>query len=224
MTKSLLTFIITILVTINTLGQDLIIRQNLDKIYCKITNEDTAKVYFVVTKNNNELKTYIDKNDVKEIIYNAANNKNDNITTNTPKSPDGAIIITKTALGYTYTYNNKLLRLNQVADILKTNNAAHTEFNKARVKGSIANVFGCIGGAFLGWQLGSLMSGGNADIVGTGIGIGALLIAIPVVISAEKTGKNAVDIYNQSFTKTSQAKPVIKFGIAPNGLGVSMVF
>ncbi|MFC2104693.1 FISUMP domain-containing protein [Bacteroidota bacterium] len=48
-------------------NKDLIIRTNGDSIICKITNEDSLNVYISIEKNENQIDTYLAKNDISEI-------------------------------------------------------------------------------------------------------------------------------------------------------------
>ena len=49
-------------------AKDLIVKSNGDSIICKIKNEDSLKVYFLIEKNDKELDSYIEKNNIKMII------------------------------------------------------------------------------------------------------------------------------------------------------------
>jgi hypothetical protein len=52
---------------INPDAKDLIIKNSEDSVMCKIINEDSLNVYILFQKNNNEVKTYVAKKDIRAI-------------------------------------------------------------------------------------------------------------------------------------------------------------
>lgn len=63
-------FAIMALVQFKLFSQDQIVKLNGEKIDCKITQEDSAKIYFVINTNGKSVDTYINKKDVQSYQYN----------------------------------------------------------------------------------------------------------------------------------------------------------
>ena len=57
------------MVTCSLFSQDIIIKNNGERINCTILSEDSLYVSFMMIYNDKEINTYISKNEIKEIIY-----------------------------------------------------------------------------------------------------------------------------------------------------------
>jgi hypothetical protein len=216
--KRLLLFLIAIVAIFNSYSQDIIIKSNGDKIECKISKEDSLNIYFSTIINEKELNTSIIKANVKEVIY-----QKDRLASQ-GKNSCSFVETKKSGLGYQYYCNGKLLTLIELTDILKNNDKANSKFNEAKSSSSFGSILAGAGGAFIGYPVGTALAGGKANWVLAGIGAGLIIIAIPIVQSAEKQCKEAVDIYNQGTGNTSMIKKELKFGLTTNGLGFCMRF
>jgi hypothetical protein len=140
--------------------------------------------------------------------------KNDTITT------------TKISGGYKFELNNKVLTVPEMMNLIQTNPDALQYMQKAKSSGGVANVLAFAGGACIGWPVGRALAGGEFNWTMIGIGCGLVAVAIPIVNSANKNAKIAVDVYNQGIRKTSQNKnPIeLKLGLNQNGVGLTMNF
>lgn len=122
-----------------------------------------------------------------------------------------------------YLYNDTYISSKEVAKILKReNNAAYTKWKKA--EGML------IGGAIC-TSVGSLMAvGGLVSLVGKDpmpcliidcCAIVPLGIGLGLTLGASSQFNKAIDIYN---SKYDQAAVQLKWGIAPTGVGLALVF
>lgn len=100
----------------------------------------------------------------------------------------------------------KILSPRQVLDVMKDNQPAHAEFKKAMSNNGAAQVFGFIGGALIGWPIGTAIAGGEAEWGLAAAGAGVLLLSIPFSSGFNKHARQAITIYN-SGTGTANARP-----------------
>lgn len=100
-----------------------------------------------------------------------------------------------------YLQNGKILKPKQLLEITKDNPEAYALMKKAQTNYAFANVFSFTGGFIVGWQLGSLVGGGEPNWGVAGAGVGVVLIAIPFSSAYIKHSQNAVDLYNASLKK-----------------------
>lgn len=116
------------------------------------------------------------------------------------------------------------LTLTQLASIVQVNEEAYKQVIKAQTTNTISTIIGGIGGALMGYPLGTVLGGGKANWTMFGIGAGLAVISIPIFNKTVKQIVSSVDLYNRGFK--SGAKPVseFKFGIKGNGLAIAMTF
>ena len=100
-----------------------------------------------------------------------------------------------------YLQNGKILKPKELLEITKNNPEAYALMKKAQTNYAFANVFSFTGGFMIGWQLGSLIGGGEANWGVAGAGAGTILIAIPFSSAYIKHSQNAVDLYNADLSK-----------------------
>lgn len=71
---------------------------------------------------------------------------------------------------------------------------------------------------------GAIFRDEDPDWVLTGIGAGAILLAIPLKKAFQKRAKRAVNIYNESYRADSNFKPEWSFHVGQSGVGLAMKF
>ena len=127
--------------------------------------------------------------------------------------------------GYKFFQNDKQLTLSQVGTILKQNEFAYKEFNKAKSNNTIASIIGGVGGFMIGYTLGTAMGGGKANWTVAGIGAGLVLVSIPISNNYKKRAKSAIDSYNEG-QKTSSffIDTEINLAISEKSIGFRMTF
>lgn len=111
-----------------------------------------------------------------------------------------SITLVKKGLGEIkyYQSNNKLTG-KQVGNILLSNPDATANWKKSRTNLTFAYIFGIIGGAMVGWELGNAISG--KDVNGAVIGAGAGLVGVSIVfgINSDRKSKKAISLFNTAF-------------------------
>lgn len=139
-------------------------------------------------------------------------------------SPYGDTITTRKVLGgHQYFHDGKMINMNKLQSILKTDENAYSIFKPAKSSYSIATVLGVAGGALIGWPLGTAIAGRDPEWIMLGAGAVLAGISIPISIKSGKQIKKAVDAYNQS--QNSAALSHIKqINIGATSSGVGLVF
>lgn len=119
-----------------------------------------------------------------------------------------------------------------------TNPEALGYMKKSNTNGTVAQIFGAIGGGFVGFGLAKEifktkiihqngMTYKQKDKGGwglVGIGLGAIGIGIPFAISASKNLKKAVNTQNQSIGTDETKKTSYKLDLSGNSVGVTYSF
>ena len=112
--------------------------------------------------------------------------------------------------------NNERSNLNDFVDAMQSNEEAYKLALKGKSGYSTGNVLGFIGGFMIGWPIGAAIGGGDPNWAIAGGGAAVLVIAIPVMSSASKKLKEAVDIYEG--TSNAQARK-LDLKIMPSKVG-----
>lgn len=113
----------------------------------------------------------------------------------------------------------------QLFEVLKEDPATESEVNPASLF-YLSNVLLNSGGILmvtLGIE-GAIFRDEDPDWVLTGIGVAAILGAIPLKKAFQKRAKKAVNIYNENYRAGTEFKPQWSMGISQNGVGLSMNF
>jgi hypothetical protein len=132
----------------------------------------------------------------------------------------------KTFGGHVYSQNGDKLSPKEVQNMMQPQSMEQKLMKKARANSTLASILGGVGGALIGFPLGTAIGGGEPEWWLAGIGAGFIGVAIPISISANKKAKQAVESYNTSLEETSFHKyqPEMHFVANGNGLGLSLRF
>ncbi len=123
---------------------------------------------------------------------------------------------------YNFTQNEKNLNMGELVHMMESNEEAYKLIKQARSKSTFASIFGFAGGGFIGWSMGAAVRDEEIDWTLTGIGVGLVVIAIPISVRANKKAKQAVDTYNSSMNSTSYHEFNPEFEIIANGNGIGL--
>ncbi|RPJ70721.1 MAG: hypothetical protein EHM20_15225 [Alphaproteobacteria bacterium] len=83
--KKISIFILLLSLASLSIGQDLIINKSGKRIVCNITKEDSLNIYFIFQWNNNQINSFIIRNEIKTIRYDymqKRRDKNDSLRLN----------------------------------------------------------------------------------------------------------------------------------------------
>lgn len=125
-----------------------------------------------------------------------------------------------------YLYEGEKLTYLKFRQIAKGNVGVTNMLRSAKRQSSVSQVFGCIGGFVLGYQLGYAIVGKEVNYVLLGIGAGCIAVSIPLSMSSDSKMDRAVDVYNSGFNDAYYRKPKmsLSLGSSPNGLGLCLNF
>lgn len=126
--------------------------------------------------------------------------------------------------GRFFVQNDKEVTRKQMVEVMKVNPEACKQMQYARSNYFASNIFGFIGGGFIGWPLGTLAGDGYPNWTLVGIGAGFVALSVPFAVSYSKQSKNAIRIYNNGLTQTGLRKINMDVGLANNGIGMKMKF
>jgi hypothetical protein len=134
------------------------------------------------------------------------------------------IKVTNTFWGLSLEQGDQKLSLKQARDIMQGVPEAALNMKKAGTNNTIANILGVVGGASIGWTLGTAIGGGEPEWALAGIGAGLIIAAIPLSVSAVKHTKTAAALYNESVSKTGYHRLNIKMKLSTNRVGLVVNF
>jgi hypothetical protein len=130
----------------------------------------------------------------------------------------------KTSGGYKYNFDNKDLTITQLGEMMQKNLVATGYLKKAKSGSGFANVFGYAGGFLIGYPLGTLIGGGKANWTMFAVGCGLVVIAIPIVSTANRNLKKAVNAYNHEEMTSNLPTYNLTLGINQSGPGLRLCF
>jgi hypothetical protein len=123
-----------------------------------------------------------------------------------------------------YWYRGDPLSANQLLDKMQNNPDAYAEMSIAKSNYDVAMVCSYIGGFCIGYPIGQAIGGGKPVWALAGIGVGVVIIAIPLSISFNKHARNAVRIYNSNLTRFGLNKLNVKIEFSGSGIGLCCRF
>jgi len=135
------------------------------------------------------------------------------------------IQVVKKGNGWRYKYHGEEIGADKLGNIIQKN-AVSAEYMK-KVKSSVgfASVLSYAGGFMIGWPIGTAIGGGKPNWTLAAVGCGLVVIAIPVISSANHNILKAVNAYNQEImTSHKEAYYDIRLGVNSSGLGLAIRF
>ncbi len=75
----------------------------------------------------------------------------------------------------------------------------------------------------MGWQLATVLVGGDPKWELVAVGAGLILISVPIYSKSYKQSLEAVDMYNSGLSANIH-KPILMLGMTKNGMGVRLKF
>lgn len=133
-------------------------------------------------------------------------------------------IIVKKTLGSVFVQNNKNLTPKQLLEITAINPEAYQLMQKAKKNLDVSLVFGCIGGALIGYPCGTAMAGGDPEWALAAVGGTLVGVSIPFSVAYTKNAKKAVEIYNAGLTRPELGYLDFKLSLMPGGVGLKLQF
>ncbi len=141
------------------------------------------------------------------------------------QAPSDSITMKKVFGGYQFYQGDKLLKVNQLVNTMKTNEQAYKQIKSAQSTYTMAMILSSAGGFMVGWPLGTAVGGGEPNWTIAGIGAGLIVAAIPISQSFNKKAKQAVDTFNSGLqTSSFWEKNELNLTLTGNGIGLTLNF
>jgi hypothetical protein len=119
--------------------------------------------------------------------------------------------------GMQFYQDGKKISMPEVARIIQPNEAAFKYISSAKTNNTVAGIFGAIGGALIGFPLGTAVSGGDPNWTLAAVGSGFIVASIPFSVTATKKARTAVALYNEGTPSTNSRKqPEMHFQFSGN--------
>lgn len=136
------------------------------------------------------------------------------------QSLDNNITYTKVFGGYKFEQNGEMLNPKRMLDLFQGNEEAYEAMKKAKANYDPAMVLSVIGGALIGWPLGTAIGGGDPNWALAGIGAVFVVGTIPLSKAFNRHAIRAVDIYNAKLQPSASAG--LYFGATGYGIGIGL--
>jgi hypothetical protein len=101
--------------------------------------------------------------------------------------------------GLKFYQHDKNLTMRDLTNIMRPDPEAFSYLKKAKTNNTLAFISGFIGGALIGYELGSAVGGREINWGVMGAGAGFIVIGIPFDIGGKRNTRKAVSLYNAAF-------------------------
>lgn len=133
------------------------------------------------------------------------------------------IQIVKKPLGTVFQLNGENLKVNEIAEITSSNPVSQKEMKIAKRNYHVGSFFSLVGGALIGFPLGTQLGGGEPVWELAAVGAGFVIIAIPFQIGYSKHTKKAINEF-YSVNHIPDGKNEIRFALINKGLLINYNF
>lgn len=106
----------------------------------------------------------------------------------------------------------------------QTFSSAFNEMRIAHKRSNLSYFFLFMGGAGLGWQVGTVIAGGDPNWTLATIAGSLVVISIPIQISAKHHKRKSVLIYNNELREVKKAQTSLNLGSSKEGLSLAINF
>ncbi len=141
------------------------------------------------------------------------------------QSVNDSITIKRLNTSIQFYKGDTVLHLQQLVNIMKSNEEAHYNIDKAYSKYLISSSLLFSGGFLIGYPIGRELAGKEADYGMFVAGMVFIAIAIPTYFSFRQQAFKAVEIYNLGLQENlSETKSELHLYFSPDGIGLSLRF
>jgi hypothetical protein len=123
-----------------------------------------------------------------------------------------------------FVLNGKRLTPRRLSAATRSNPATHAEMKIARSNHAMGSILSFAGGFLTGYQLGTLIRGGQPNWVVAGVGVGLIGLSLPLSSGYTKHAKKAVRIYNAGLRATHVPRVDVRAGFACNQVRLGVTF
>lgn len=146
------------------------------------------------------------------------------IVSTTSLAQNQPIEYTQSGFGTVFTQDGKTLRPKDLVIITEGQKEANLYMDKAKLNSDWATFFGIVGGALIGWPIGTALGGGDPNWALAGAGVGCIVIAIPLSSGYKKNAIKGAESFNQNLSASSRRQSTFQLVANGSGIGVSFSF
>lgn len=121
-------------------------------------------------------------------------------------------------------YKGEKISFDGAMSRMRANNESFQHMKKARNAIMPYRALGIVGGAFVGWELGTRIGGGEKTPSLLWVGGGCILASIPFAYSLSLNCRKAVDSYNSYIVSEEKKKVDVQFYASFQGAGIRLLF
>ena len=142
------------------------------------------------------------------------------------QNSNDSIQIIKLNRNYSYEQNSHVLNYREIKEILKADKEATRYLKSAKLSNDISTALRWAGGFLIGYPIGGLIAGKKVNASMLTVGIGFLVIDIPVSIAVKKNLFKSISVYNDHKNATGLIDNDydLQMGITQNGIGFTFKF
>ncbi len=142
------------------------------------------------------------------------------------QNSNDSIQIIKLNRNYSYEQNSHVLNYQEIKEILKADKEATRYLKSAKLSNDISTALRWAGGFLIGYPIGGLIAGKKVNTSMLTVGIGFLVIDIPVSIAVKKNLFKSISVYNDHKNATGLIDNDydLQMGITQNGIGFTFKF
>ncbi|MDD2995207.1 MAG: hypothetical protein PHP99_03200 [Paludibacter sp.] len=142
------------------------------------------------------------------------------------QNSNDSIQIIKLNRNYSYEQNSHVLNYQEIKEILKADKEATRYLKSAKLSNDISTALRWAGGFLIGYPIGGLIVGKKVNASMLTVGIGFLVIDIPVSIAVKKNLFKSISVYNDHKNATGLIDNDydLQMGITQNGIGFTFKF
>ena len=126
--------------------------------------------------------------------------------------------------GKHFYYHGLELTSKELSDVVSTNQDSKREIKKAKNKEITVRAIGYAAGFCIGYPIGTAIGGGDPEWAFLGVGVGLVLVAIPLVVTHSKNNRRAVFLFNQQKKKIAQRPVAVNLGFTFTGFKLRIGF
>lgn len=139
------------------------------------------------------------------------------------QTPSDSVFVHKNFGVYKFFQKDARLNFNQLPYIMEDDQEAYHLIKKAKNTNVVSSIISGTGVFLIGWQLATVLIGGEANWTMAAIGGGLVVISIPIYSKSYKQSLQAVNIYNAGLSASSRRLRFVA-GTMPHGIGVKLEF
>jgi len=126
--------------------------------------------------------------------------------------------------GPVFSQKGQPLKMRDLKRVTQDNPEAYRFMEQASTNNDFSNIFGFIGGALVGWPLGTAIGGGDPNWTLAAAGAGLIAISIPFAVGYKRNAIEGARIYNENRGLPESSAVQLSIRAGANGLGLALNF